>query len=84
MNYYILYKVLVNQDKEFSWGLTRDDVNCRTGMQNEQYHSRTAPFRNPQVLTFPTRGGSTFSDKNCARRRQYNPIIQYNIRVIVR
>ena len=77
VNYYIRYKVLVNQDKEFSWGLTRDDVNCRTGRQNEQYHSRTAPFRNPQVLTFPTRGGSTFSDKNCARRRQYNSNIQY-------
>ena len=81
VNCYIQYKVLVNQDKEFSWGLTRDDVNCRTGRQNEQYNSRTAPFRNPEVLTFPARGGSIFSDENCARRSLYMPNIQYCISV---
>ena len=77
VNYYIQYKVLVNQDKEFSWGPERDDVSCRTGRQNEQYHRRTAHCWNPEVLTFPTRGGSIFSDENCARRSLYNPNIQY-------
>ena len=82
VNYYIQYKVLVNQDKEFSWGLTRDDVNCRTGRQNEQYHSRTAPFRNPEVLTFPARGGSIFSDEICARRSLSIPKVQYSTGVV--
>ena len=77
VNYYIQYKVLVNQDKEFSWGPERDDVSCRTGRQNEQYHRRTAHCWNPEDLTFPTRGGSIFADENCARRSLYNPNIQY-------
>ena len=77
LNYYIQYKVLVNQDKEFSWGPERDDVSCRTAGQNEHYHRRTAHCRNPEVLTFPARGGSILSDENCARRNLRTPNIQY-------
>ena len=51
-------------------------VMSRTGL-NELCDRQMMARWKPRRVSFPTRGGSIFSDENCARRSLYTPNILY-------
>ena len=70
----------MNQDKEFSTGRNEwdsENVSCRTGRWNEQYHRRTAHCWKREITSFPAMCGTPTADANCSKRNQCFPIIQY-------
>ena len=70
----------MNQDKEFSMGRNdwdSENVSCRAGRLNEQYHRRTAHCWKREIMSFPAMCDTTGADANCFPRNQYFSNIQY-------
>ena len=73
----------MSQDKEFSTGgndWDSENVSCRAGRWNKQYHRRTAHCWKREIMSFPAMCGTPTADANCSPRSRSTPNVQYRYR----
>ena len=76
----------MNQDKEFSMGRNdwdSENVSCRAGRLNEQYHRRTAHWWKREIMSFPVMCDTPTADAKQLRRSLYMSIIQYQYIILM-
>ena len=70
----------MNQDKEFSMGRNEwdsENVSCRAGRLNEQYHRRTAHWWKREITSFPAMCDTTGADAKQLRSGLYMSKVLY-------